>query len=259
MIVSRQNQKIKDIRRLRRCKGDQAILEGPHLVGEALQAGVALDTILATGEFLSSVAGLELLANQGGSLITEVAPHLMDYVCDADSPRGILATASLPRGGLDSIPLQATGLYLFVDGIQDPGNLGALVRVAEAFGVSAVVLAPGSAHPNHSRSLRASAGSLLRVDVFTDVDAKALSDRLAPADPQWLVLVPRMGEPVRSLGPQAGVVLVVGAEGPGVSEGVQELPHTPVMIPLGGHVESLNSTVAAAIALYELRRLDSDA
>jgi TrmH family RNA methyltransferase len=258
MIVSRQNQKIKDIRRLRRCKGDQAILEGPHLVGEAIQAGVALETILATGEFLSSVAASEILANQDRSLVTEVSPHLMDYVCDADSPRGILAIATLPRGGLDSIPLYATGLYLFVDGIQDPGNLGALVRVAEAFAVSAVVLAPGTAHPNHSRSLRASAGSLLRVDVFTDVDPQALEHRLAPIDPKWLVLVPRSGAPVPQLDPQTGVVLVVGSEGPGVSMGVQELAHTPMTIPLAGQVESLNSTVAAAIALYELRRLNAD-
>jgi len=251
MIVSRQNQKIKDIRRLRRCKGDLAVLEGPHLVGDALQAGLTPESILATAEFLASDAGRNLLGD-AKLPVTEVAPDLIDYLCEADSPRGVLAVVSLPRGDLDSIPVHAMGLYLFVDGIQDPGNLGALARVAEAFSVTALALGPGSAHPNHPRSLRASAGSLLRTDVFIGVGAAELFHRLSQVNPVWVALTPRGGKLLSDLELNGALVLAVGAEGPGLSEEVLELAHTQVSIPLAGQVESLNSTVAAAIALHAI-------
>jgi TrmH family RNA methyltransferase len=253
MIVSRQNQKIKDIRRLRRCKGDRAILEGPHLVREAIQAGLELESILASPEFLATPEGERLNKNLA-QLITVVAPDLIEYLSDADSPRGVMAVLPLPRESIETLPVVEGGLYLFVDGIQDPGNLGALVRVAEAFGISAVVLAPGSVHPNHPRSLRASAGSLLRMRIFTESDAHKLSKRLADLEPTWLVLTPNDGVPLEDVQDLGTRILAVGAEGPGVSSRILEVATTRVTIPLSGQVESLNSTVAAAIALYGLTR-----
>jgi len=252
MIVSRQNQKVKDIRRLRRCKGDRAVLEGPHLVGEALRAGLTLESILATGEFLGSDEGRDLLSETGLS-ITEVAPHLIEYLCDADSPRGVLAVCSLPSQELSSMTPVDSGVYLYVDGLQDPGNLGALVRVAEAFAVTAVVLAPGSVHPHHPRSLRASAGSLLRMDMITGTKAADLASHLAAVTPTWLALAPRDGVPLGAVELGGAMVLVVGAEGPGLSEEILRRNPTRVTIPLAGQVESLNSTVAAAIALHAIR------
>jgi TrmH family RNA methyltransferase len=252
MIVSRQNQQVKDIRRLRRCKGDRAVLEGPHLVGEALRSGLVPESILASDEFLGSDEGRNLLA--GSQIpITEVASHLIEYMGDADSPRGVLAVCSLPRRGLSSVPVVENGLYLYVDGLQDPGNLGALVRVAEAFAVDAVILGPGSVHPNHPRSLRASAGSLLRMDVSVDVGAADLADYLVQEKPLWLALAPRGGIPLGDVETGGGMVLAVGAEGPGLSEAVLNLNPKRVTIPLAGQVESLNSTVAAAIALHSIR------
>ena len=251
MIVSRQNQKVKDIRRLRRCKGDQAILEGPHLVGEALRAELTLDTVLATENFLASQEGRDLESDLPIP-VTLVAPHLIDYLSDTDSPRGVMAVATLPRGGLESIPVTAHGHYLFVDGLQDPGNLGALIRVAEAFSVAAVLLAPGSAHPNHPRTLRSSAGSALRVPIGVGVDAGALATHLDPIQPLWVGLTPRGGGTLADLPADRCLVLAVGAEGPGLSGAVLARIQRRLTIPLGGRVESLNSTVAAAIALHDL-------
>ena len=117
-------------------------------------------------------------------------------------------------------------------------------------GISAVVLAPGTVHPNHPRSLRASAGSLLRMRIFPESDALDLSERLAALELAWLVLTPIDGVPLEDV-PDAGTrILAVGAEGPGVSNRLLEVATTRVTIPLAGQVESLNSTVAAAIALF---------
>jgi TrmH family RNA methyltransferase len=263
MIASRQNRTLKDIRRCRRSKGDHALLEGPHLVGEALAAGLRLDVVLATPEFLDSTSGRWLAAALPHPA-QAVAAHLLDELADADSPRGVLALAHLPRGGVELLPVPAAATYLYVEGLQDPGNLGALARVAEAAGAAGMALAGGTVHPNHPRALRASAGSLLRLPVATGAASEDLDrhlarpgvDRAGVARPTWIALVPRGGVDLYSLpaavaGP---LVLALGAEGPGVSPALLAHAGLRLTIPVAPPVESLNATVAAALVLYELRR-----
>src|SRR5262245_23068359 len=183
MIVSRHNQKLKDIRRLRRSKGDHALLEGPHLVGEAAAAGHALETVLATPAWLETPEGSRL-ARRLPVAPLEIEAPLLEELTDADSPRGVLAVARLPRSGVEALPVREGGVYLFLDGLQDPGNLGALARVAEAAGAAGLALSAGTAHPNHPRALRASAGSLLRLPLAVDADPEELGRRLAPLAPR---------------------------------------------------------------------------
>ncbi len=257
MIVSRQNRTLKDIRRLRRSKGEHALLEGAHLVAAALAAGLRLDTVLASPEFLDTPAGRALAAKlPSPPLLAEAG--LLANLADADSPRGLLAVAHLPRAGVEALPALAGGVYLYLDGLQDPGNLGALARVAEAAGAAGMALSPGTAHPNHPRALRASAGSLLRLPVATGVDAEALDRHLdPPGPPRWIALVPRGGIALYDL-PAAVLddttVLALGAEGPGVSPALLARAGLRITIPVAPPVESLNATVAAALTLFELRR-----
>jgi TrmH family RNA methyltransferase len=177
MIVSRQNRTLKDIRRLRRSKGARALLEGPHLLVAALDAGTPIETVVATAEFLASPAGRDLAAALPCLPLT-VEPRLLDELADSDSPRGLLAVARLPRGGAETLPVRPGGTYLYVEGLQDPGNLGALARVAEAAGAAGMALSAGTVHPNHPRALRASAGSLLRLPVAVGVEPDLLDRHL---------------------------------------------------------------------------------
>src|SRR5436305_14368987 len=133
MISSRQNQRLKDIRRLRRSKGDHALLEGPHLVADALAAGLRLEEILATPAFLASAEGRRLARMPGDWPVEplEVDPELLAELTDADSPRGVLAVAHLPRAGAAALPVDVPPRgrpYLHLDGLQDPGNPAALRR-----------------------------------------------------------------------------------------------------------------------------------
>lgn len=244
---------MKTIRALRRSKGDHALLEGPHLLGEAVAAGIALDPVLVTPEFQGSPAGARLLAALARPPHL-VAPEILDALADSDSPRGVLAVATLARRGAASLPVAGDGVWLFLDGVQDPGNLGAIARVAEAFGVTALALAAGTAHPNHPRALRASAGSLLRIPVAVEVSVAELDDRLAPAAPQWAVLAAHGGQPLAEAELEPPLVLALGAEGPGVSPAVERRADLAWTIPLAAGVESLNVGVAAGIVLFELRR-----
>jgi TrmH family RNA methyltransferase len=257
MISSRQNQRLKDIRRLRRSKGELALLEGPHLLAEAVAAGLELETVLVTPGFLDSPEGRALAhpLRRLGPEPLEVAPELLADLTDADSPRGTLAVARLPRSGVEALPVRPGRPYLYLDRLQDPGNLGALARVAEAAGAAGLALSPGCAHPNHPRALRASAGSLLRFPVAVGAAAEALDQHLSsPRPPQWIALVPRDGEDLYHAGLAGTLVLAVGAEGPGLSPALLARATLRLTIPMEPPVESLNATVAAALVLFEARR-----
>lgn len=253
MITSRQNQRVKDIRRLRRSKGDLALLEGPHLVEAALRAGHVLEEVLATPPFLASLEGEGLVRSLPLPPLV-VSPELLAELTDADSPRGLLAVARLPRFGVETLPVRPDCPYLYLEGLQDPGNLGALARVAEAAGAAGLALSPGCAHPNHPRALRASAGSLLRLPVAVGVTPEALEEHLALAHPRWAALVPRGGEELYRARLDGTAILAVGAEGSGLSPTLLARAGLRLTIPMAPAVESLNATVAAALVLFEMRR-----
>lgn len=244
---------MKDIRRLRRSKGDRALLEGPHLVAEALAAGLVLEEALATPGFLDTPEG-QRLARLLPAAPLEVSPDLLDGLTDADSPHGLLAVALLPRFGVASLPVATDRPYLYLDGLQDPGNLGALARVAEAAGAAGLALSPGCVHPNHPRALRASAGSLLRLPVAVGVEPDALDAHLTSVHPRWAALVPRDGEDLYRARLDGTLILAVGAEGPGLSPSLLDRGGLRLTIPMAATVESLNATVAAALVLFEVRR-----
>jgi TrmH family RNA methyltransferase len=128
--------------------------------------------------------------------------------------------------------------------------------VAEAAGAAALVLSPGSAHPNQARALRASAGSLLRLPVGVAVPPAALAARLAEggAPAAWAALAPRGGRDLWRTPFEGTLVVAVGAEGPGLSPEVASRAAVVVTIPVAAPVESLNAAVAAALVLFEIRR-----
>lgn len=224
-------------------------------MAEALDARVELETVLATSAFLDTPEGRRL-RNALAAPPLMVEAHLLESLTDADSPRGIAAVARLPRGGPESLPVVPRGYYLYVEGLQDPGNLGALARVAEAVGAVAMALSPGSASPNHPRALRASAGSLLRLPVAVDAEPAAVTARLAPLAPRWAALTPRGGLDLyaAALPADGSLVLALGAEGPGLSAELARRCELRLTIPIEPPVESLNASVAAALVLFELRR-----
>lgn len=251
-ITSRSNETIKAVARLAAKRDDhRLVLEGPHLIAEALGAGLELELLLSTEAALAD-PDLAGLLPQLSITPTTVAPGLLDPIADADSPRGVVAVARRPAAA----PLPALiRLGLYLDGVQDPGNLGALARVLEAAEGDALLLGPGCAHPHHPRALRASAGSLLRLrwERFSSAPAAAERSRGTPwwgldggseSAVLWELDLPAAGQ----------VILALGAEGPGLSSEARRCCSAMVRIPLSTPVESLNVATAAAIALFELVR-----
>lgn len=229
------------------------MLEGPHLVSEALAAGFDLDPVLVTPQFAASAEGRDLLARLPHPA-EPVEPALLEALADADSPRGIVAAAGLRRARLEELPVTRDGVYLYVDRLQDPGNLGALARTADAAGTAGLALSPGTVDPHHPRAMRASAGSLLRLPAAVMVEPDALSHHLAPVSPTWLALEAHGGEDLYTAPLDGTLILALGAEGPGLSPELAARAGRRLTIPLAPPVESLNATVAAALVLFEIRR-----
>jgi len=251
MIRSRRNETLKAIRRLRRRQGDHLLLEGPHLLEEALRRAIEIETTLVTPRFRADPRWQPLLMRLSRPPL-EVEEPLLDELLDSDSPRGVLALARRSTHGAEVIPLERDAVVIYLDGVQDPGNLGAIARVAEAFAVAALALGPGCVHPHHPRAQRAAAGSLLRLPVARVEGPEAVAGRLAPVMPTWVALEAHGGGAPGAA--RAGaLVLVVGAEGSGVSAAAAAQVSERWTIPVSPRVESLNVAVATGIALYALR------
>lgn len=231
------------------------MLEGPHLAQAALDAGLTLDTVLATQSFWENPE-TEALRRALGREPDFVAAPLLDELADADSPRGLVASTRLPVYTVDRLPVRPGGLYLYLDAIQDPGNLGAIARVAEAAGASALVCAPGTVHLTHPRAMRASAGSLLRLPCLAAATLSPVVRHLTAIDPVVVALSPRDGVSLfASEAPMAGaMILLLGTEGSGLDPVLLRSADARVSIPMSGPVESLNVATAAAVVAYEWRR-----
>jgi RNA methyltransferase, TrmH family len=259
MIESSHNEAIKTLRRIRRTKGAEAVLEGPHLVLEALAAGLRLQPVVATAEFLAGSSGEEVLARLPRPPLVATS-RVLDALADADSPRGLLAVCVLARTGVAELSPRPGQVWFYLDRIQDPGNLGALARVAEGLGASGLVLSPGCAWPNHPRALRASAGSLLRLPLAVETSPADARRRFADAGGRsgvrWIGLEAHTGAlRLEELAPAAAdeaVVVALGAEGPGLSPATRSELDVAVTIALRGRLESLNVAGAAALVLAHL-------
>lgn len=216
-------------------------------------SSIEIVELLMTPEFRETRAGDELPVPLPIEPMM-VSAGVLATVADAGSPQGVLAVAELARSGVEAIPIVNDGIYVLLASIQDPGNLGALARSAEAAGASGVALGTGSVHPNHPKALRASAGSLLRLPVAVGIEPQRLLAHLESATPTLIALDSSSGRDLYSTELAGTLVLALGSEGAGLSPELRSLADLRVTIPSAPRVESLNLTVAASVVLHELAR-----
>ncbi|CAH1001405.1 23S rRNA (guanosine-2'-O-)-methyltransferase RlmB [Neolewinella maritima] len=225
--------------------------EGPRIVGELLrQARYPVDHVYA----LASWA--EQSPPPAGVPLTVVSPKELGRISQLATPHQVLAVVDLPQGSTSAPaappPAFADHWSLYLDGIQSPSNLGALLRIADWFDFPYVFGGPGTADLYNSKSVQASMGSFLRVH-YQEMDLTAL----VTAAPQLAVFGADLaGEDIYSVTPPPAGILVLGAEGPGIRAGTQVHINRRLTIPraAGRQAESLNAAVAAGILCSALRR-----
>lgn len=224
------------------------VLEGRKLVDTALECGVAVETILVSSTF-DEVATASL-AQRGPELVV-VRDSVFQRVSSLERSDGVLAVA--PRPLHDFARLEARGQVVVTMGVHDPGNLGAVSRVAEAAGALALVCTRGTVDPFGTKALRGSMGSLLRLPVYEVEDDRVLKERGF----RTAALEPRGGTDFRRAELAPPLALLVGGESQGLSRETVARADLRVTIPMKGQVESLNVATAAALVLFEATRRDS--
>ena len=242
-ITSRTNPRVQRARSLRESKYRKEtgchFIEGDKLVREALTSGAALETVFVRAGYAGA---LDFPCE-----IVEVSGSVMDALATAGTPQSLCAVAKTPAAPL---PEAFQGTVLLLEDVQDPGNVGTLIRTADALGASAVILSPQCADPFSPKTLRASMGSVYHLPVYvTDVPAalRALNDQ------GYTCLCGHLrGSEALPLKTDR-MALLVGNEGNGVTDEAAALCY-PYRLPMPGRAESLNAAVFGAIMLYELMR-----
>ncbi len=237
------------------------VVEGEKVIGELLAAGFPFTALYATEEWrgpaaagTTASAAAEAPPETGekvppGPPVTTVTPAEMARLSHFPAPAPVLAVGRIARLPLPAGAL-ARGLTLALDGIQDPGNVGTLLRLADWFGLARVLLSPDCADLFSQKVIHASMGSFARVAVHTLPLAAALA-----ACPVPVLGCDLQGTDVHTLPALGDAVVVIGSEGRGLSPAVRELVTYYITIPRHGWAESLNAAVAAAIVCDNLRRI----
>jgi RNA methyltransferase, TrmH family len=253
-VESRQNARVKELRaglsRGMRTAHNRIAIEGLHLVQEAVKSGLNLDTV-----FLQE--GNEELLQRFPSGDAEVLILTEDVFLSAamtEHPQGVAALVEAPPFTVQAMFPSAPGpapLVVIAASLQDPGNLGTLVRSAEAFGATGMILLPGTVSLWNAKTLRASSGSAFRLPVLA-LTAEAAFTALRDHGVRILAAVARDGDSEADLhGPSA---LLIGNEGSGLPEAWIAHADARVTIPFTGAVESLNAAIAGSVLLYEAMR-----
>ena len=249
-ITSTRNPRVREIaslarRRERRASG-RHLAEGPNAVLAALGAGV-VEEVWATESFC------ERGELPDDAPVREVSDHVLERVSDARTPQGVIGIVRTPTVQLTDVV--GRGVLVVLDAIADPGNLGTIIRTADAAGVCGVVVTEGGVDVYAPKTVRASAGSCYHLPIVTEVTTATLARALASVGQPMIGLDGRATRSVTVL--ETAVppfALVLGNETHGLAADTVGLLDDRVAIPLRGRAESLNVAAAAAIALYAATR-----
>jgi TrmH family RNA methyltransferase len=254
-IRSPANPLLKDVRRAIALGGKTAaglcVAEGFHLLEEALRSDLAAPVVLVSESVRSTVE--RHVSGLRDSRTVVLPEKLFQTIAATETSQGVIALVRMPEWSMDQL-FRGQSLVTVLDALQDPGNVGAIVRAAEAFGATGALFVKGSASPFHPRTLRASAGSLFRVPFVSGVDAALARATLLQRRVKTFAAMP-FEESRRIAGDtdfDQKCAIVIGSEGRGISNELYGIAED-VAIPTTG-VESLNAAVAASVLLYEARR-----
>ena len=244
---------LKDIRRAisrgSLTESGSAVAETFHLLEEALRSEVEIEAVIAAESVRtlveSHIGGLR------NNRLTIVPDQIFSEISATESSQGVMALVRMPTWTIDQL-FRGQSLVVIFDGLQDPGNAGAIVRTAEAFGATGIAFIKGTVSPFNPKTLRASAGSLFRVPYLAGVDADIILAAAKQRRVDLYAAMPRAQKPLAEADLTRRAAFIIGAEGRGISRQIEHAS-LDLAIPTVG-VESLNAAVAAGILLYEARR-----
>lgn len=257
IVQSKQNARLKELRKALAHPGrnERGLvgIEGPNLVAEAMRSGLRVDSVFAGTERMAD----EIASQDGmGDVDVLLVPDdSLRSILVTESPQCMAALVEPPKWTWEDVaePQDEKVLIVLLAGVQDPGNLGTILRSAEAFGATGVICLPGTVNPWNAKAVRASAGSVFRMPLLNAEEDEALR-RLREAGVRVLATALEGAQAADSADLAGAVAIVIGNEGNGVSAELAAKTDCAVTIPCPGPVESLNAAVAASVLLYEAAR-----
>ena len=265
-ITSRQNPLVRRFRQVRAgAERHLVFLEGVRLREEAFRAGVHFESIAFSPDLKSTDRGNELL----DSLKTVrcrgafVSGQVMEAIADTDSPQGVAAIVIRPHAEMEELFKSSPSLIVIADELQDPGNIGTIIRTSEAAGADAVITSRNTVDPFNRKALRASMGSALRLPIVDNVKMKDVMTSCRKAGIRIIATRAIKAADGKNQAPSTlyceadlknPFALILGREGSGLPASIEKEVELSIYIPMKDSVDSLNVATAAAIILYESAR-----
>jgi len=258
-ITSNQNAIFKEAKALKQKKfreeNSKYLIEGIRFVEEAIKEKIKVESFFISEKLYKVNGGSELLDKiiSEGQKTYEISDKLLTEISDTENPQGIVAVVPIQSYTLDTV-LQEKKSYVVLEAIQDPGNMGTIIRTADAAGFDGVIALKGCVDVYNSKVLRSTMGSIFHIPIVTSADSGEVLDSLKKLDlktfaahlnGQYSYFEAPMGE---------GGAILIGNEGNGLSDEISRSADVLVKIPMPGRAESLNASTAAALMMYEMLR-----
>ena len=247
-IESKNNNLFKEIKKLKekkhRIKSNKYLIEGLRFVEEAIKSKVSIDSIIFTESFKEKNPDLFLKINENIKLI-QMNEALLKQLCSTENPQGIVGVINMQNKELKS-----GELVVLVDKVQDPGNMGTIIRTAHAAGAAGIVMTKGTVDIYNDKTLRSTMGSIFYIPIVED-DSLDFVKSLKKEGYKLVVSSLQGKNNFFEENLQGKVMIAVGNEGNGVSDEVYDIADIKVKIPMPGEAESLNVAIATSIMIYE--------
>lgn len=256
MISSKDNNYIKEIKKLHRKKyrnlNERFIVEGIKMVEEAHEEGL-LEEIIYSPRLSDIRKGEETLeAISSFEKKKEVTDEIFNYISDTETPQGIMGICKISKNDIEDLKRERKKNLIMIDGLQDPGNLGTIIRSADAFKMDGILIGENTVDPFNLKVVRSTMGSILRVPIYYLKDndeldkLKSLGYRIIITDLEGKVDIDKIN--------YDETIIVIGNESRGVSNKVKEKSDEKIKIKMPGDSESLNAAIAASIVMYEVSK-----
>ena len=259
-LSSAQNPLIKELCKLQSSRRERTerglfVLEGLRVSQEAADSGVAIETLFVTQRALEhSPEAVEIIGQKAGARY-RISPELARKIADSSTPQGIFCLCRRLDNHLTADKIRKDGHYLAAYSLQDPGNLGTIIRSCEAFGADGLILSSDCPDIYSPKVLRSAMGGIFRLPIYlTDHIDQTVAQLQGKGVPVYGAALTRDARPIGTADFSGGCCVMVGNEGSGLPREMIDRCDGSLIIPMGPHTESLNASVAASIFLWEMFR-----
>ena len=228
------------------------LIEGIKMIGECLDNDYPMESIIYCDGLLDMRGGEELFERiRDDRRLFKVSNRIYEEISDMETPQGILGIARFESNSTTDIEIGDNPFILLLDRVQDPGNMGAIIRTSDAFGIDGIIVTNGCVDTYNPKVVRATMGSIFRVPIYGVQNEIELINMFKDEGMALYVTALEGSMDIREVNFIRSCMLVIGNESSGVSRGIMELADNRVKIPMSGGAESLNVAVASSIIMYE--------